>query len=127
MGLSGLSCGKFMRQKWRFYESSDTVCARSALQYHHSRPGSAATGVSRTWSSSKGPLAVGDGLAEVARSERLEDIHGARRREGSSGHRDGHTPGANADGAQTHRTRRVAGNHPSASDGRLDVGATRLS
>jgi len=25
MGLSGLSCGNFMRQKWRFYESSDTL------------------------------------------------------------------------------------------------------
>jgi len=31
MGLSGLSCGKFMRQKWRFYESSDNMGLQSRV------------------------------------------------------------------------------------------------
>jgi SRSO17 transposase len=60
-----------------------------ALQSHDARPGSSATGVSRTRSSTKSPLAVGDGLAPVARSNGLEAIHGARRRKGSGGHRNG--------------------------------------
>jgi SRSO17 transposase len=54
--------------------------------------------------SSKATLAVGDGVAPVARSESLEDIHGARWREESRGYRDGQMPSADAPGAQTHWT-----------------------
>src|SRR5713226_4903088 len=37
MALSGLSCGDFMRQKWRLYESNDNwladLCAREGIPF----------------------------------------------------------------------------------------------
>src|SRR5882724_10387268 len=53
-------------------------------------------------------LASGHRLAHVARSNGLDTLDSARRRERTSGHRDGQTPGADADGAQAHRTSGVA-------------------
>jgi hypothetical protein len=48
-------------------------------EFVHSRPGSPTTGVSRARSSSKGPVAVGDGLAQGAPSDGLEAADGTRR------------------------------------------------
>src|SRR5258708_39617474 len=80
-----------------------------SLHHHDSRPRSAIAGVRWAWTATESPLAIGNGLAQVVRSDGLEAIHGARRGERSSGHRDGQVPGANADRAQTDWTRGVAG------------------
>src|SRR5262249_25775145 len=110
-----------MLDAWR------ALCAGRALHHHDACPRRAATRVSRPWSSSKATLAIGDGVAPGARSERLEAIDGPRRCEGSGSHRDGPGSGADADGAPTPRTRRVAGDHPSSSDGRVPIGGSCLS
>src|SRR6266566_2098133 len=89
-------------------------------------PRCAFAGVRWAWTATESPLAIGNGLAQVVRSDGLEAIHGARRGERSSGHRDGQVPGANAHRAQTDWTRGVAGDHPSSLDGRPHVGALCL-
>jgi hypothetical protein len=64
-----------------FYALCDKDMARICLKIGHFMvevTGSAATGVSRTRSAPKSPMAVGDSVAQVARSNSLEDIHGAR-------------------------------------------------
>ena len=57
----------------------------------------------------------------------VEAFDGARRGERAGGHRDGQTPRADADRAQTHGTRGVAGGHPSSPRGRRHVGAPCLA
>ena len=57
----------------------------------------------------------------------VDALDGARRGERPGGHRDGQAPGADADRAQTHRTRGVVGGHPSSPGGRPDLRAPRLS
>ena len=54
-------------------------------------------------------------------------LDGARRGERPGGDRDGQTTSADASGAQTHRTRRVAGGHALSPRGRGDVGGASIA
>src|SRR5215471_20096364 len=72
-------------------------------------------------------VAVGDGLAPRTRPGGVGPLDGARRGERPGGDRDGQTTRADTAGAQTHRTRRVAGGHAVSPRGRGDVGGASLA
>ena len=75
----------------------------------------------------KAPWQSVTALAPIARPGGMDPLDGARRGERPGGHRDGHTPGADAARAQTHGTRGVAGGHPAAPHGRRARWRPRLA
>ena len=83
--------------------------------------------VSRAWAATEVPMAIRDAVATGSRCGGVDVLDGTTRGERASGHRDGQTPGADADRAQTDGTRGVVGCHPSAPGGRADVGAQGLA
>src|SRR5919109_1460573 len=80
--------------------------------------GGASACVPGAWTTAESPLAIGDAVAPMPRCGGVDVLDGARRGERAGGHRDGQTPGADADRAQTDRTGRVAGGHPAPACGR---------
>ena len=55
------------------------LCVGRALHHHHTRPGSPSPRVRRVWTAAQGPLASGDRVAHVTRSDSLDPFDGARR------------------------------------------------
>ena len=76
----------------------------------------------RAWTSPQGAVAIGDAVAQGLDARGVDALDGARRGERAGGDRDGQAPGADADRAQTHRTRGMVGGHPAAALGRPHVG-----
>src|SRR5882672_5309306 len=74
-----------------------------SLYHHGARPGGPAARVRRAWTASQGTVAIGDAVAPMSRGGCVDVRDGARRGERAGGHRDGHTPSADADRAQTDR------------------------